>query len=149
MTGNISLEIPLDLSPNVQALDSEGVAANTVTVQLTMSVRQGNLSLTRPIKLVGANSTPSVTVEPQFVDLILSGPLPTLGQIETDPDLVQVLAGVAGLNAGESSSVVPTIIAPDGVQVQIIPGSVLVTLPPNGSQPMPPPQPTTENPLGR
>lgn len=147
VAGNVSLEIPLDLPPNVQALDSEGVAANTVTVQLTMSVRQGNLSLTRPIKVVGANSASAVNVEPQTADLILSGPLPTLAQIETDPDLIQVLVGIAGLNTGESNSVVPTIIAPDEVRVQVIPSSVIVTLPPNGPQPTP--EPTIERPLGR
>jgi len=149
VTGKVSLQAPLDLPPNVQALNSDGVAANTVTVELTMSVREGNLSLTRPIKLVGGNSTPAVIVEPQVADLILSGPLPTLNQIETDPDLIQVLVGVAGLNAGQSNSVVPTIKAPDGVRAQVIPSSVTVTLPPNGPQPTPSPSPTKEIPSSR
>ena len=68
------------------------------------------------------------------MNLILSGPLPTLNEIENDPNLVQVLVGVAGLEAGENI-ITPTVIAPDDIKAQLVPPSVVVTIPSNGETP--------------
>jgi hypothetical protein len=131
--GNVSLQVPLNLPPTIQAVDSEGNPANTVTVQMRIAVRQGNLAVIRPVKPIGATPRGPVTVNPSRVTLILSGPLPTLNEIEADPDLVQVLVGTVGLESGPNPEVTPTIIAPEGVQTQIVPPSVSVTLPVNGA----------------
>lgn len=129
--GNVSLQIPLDLPAGIQAVDSNGNAANTVTVELQIPARRGNLAVIRPVKAIGINgSKTKVAVEPATVRLILSGPLPTLNEIEADPDLVQVLVGVAGLEAGRDNEVSPTIIAPDDVTAQAVPPVVVVTLAP-------------------
>jgi diadenylate cyclase len=132
--GDINLQVPLDLPPNVQAVDSEGNTANTVTVEMQIDPRQGNLSATRRIKLIGATPSNSITVTPSAVNLILSGPLATLNEIENDPNLVQVLVGVAGLEAGQNV-VTPTVIAPDDIKAQVVPPSVVVTIPSNGEVP--------------
>jgi YbbR domain-containing protein len=132
-TGNVSLQMPLELPPDLQVVDSNGQPANTVTVQLGISARQGNLSITRPVKLIGSNSDLAVSVTPATVSLILSGPLPTLSQIASDPSLVQVLVAVAGLEPGLNSAVTPTIIAPDEVKAQAVPPTVAVILPQNGN----------------
>jgi YbbR domain-containing protein len=132
--GDINLQVPLDLPPDMQAVDSEGNTANTVTVAMQIDPRQGNLSATRRIKLIGATPNNSITVTPSAVNLILSGPLPTLNEIENDPNLVQVLVGVAGLEAGENI-ITPTVIAPDDIKAQLVPLSVVVTIPSNGETP--------------
>jgi YbbR domain-containing protein len=130
-TGDISLQVPLDLPPGVSAVDSEGNTANTVDVSIQVDVRSGNMSVKRPVKLIGASPDPQITVAPTLVDLILSGPLPTLNQIETDPDLVQVLVDAAGLEGGDNN-VTPTVIAPDNIAAQVVPPTVTVNVPANG-----------------
>jgi diadenylate cyclase len=127
--GDINLQVPLDLPATLQAVDSDGNRVDTVTVQLQITARQGNISVTRPVKLVGATPQEGATVTPSQVILILSGPVPTLGQIEADPELVQILVGVAGLDIGSSSNITPTIIAPADIKTQVVPPTVSVTLP--------------------
>ncbi|MEW5957365.1 MAG: diadenylate cyclase CdaA [Chloroflexota bacterium] len=126
--GDISLQVPLDLPTTLQAVGGEGNRVNTVTVQLRIEARQSNLSVTRPVKLIGVTPQHPVTVTPAQVTLILSGPLPTLTDIETDPELVQVLVELAGQEAGSTATITPTIIAPAGVKTQIVPPTVSATL---------------------
>lgn len=125
-TGDLSVEIPLDLSPNVQVFDSEGNAAKTVTVQASIVPRRGDLALTQPVELVGASSGITITVTPPEVDVLLSGPLPTLSQIERDPNLVQVLVDISQLTPNQSADLKPTVIVPENIQAQVVPPSVLV-----------------------
>jgi YbbR domain-containing protein len=132
-TGSITLQVPLDLPPGVSAVDSEGNTANTVTVKMQVDARLGNMSVKRPVKLIGASPDPQITVTPVLVDLILAGSLPTLNQIETDPDLVQVLVDVVGLEAG-TNIITPTVIAPDNITAQVVPPTVSVNVPANGGQ---------------
>ena len=96
--------------------------------------RQGNLAVTRRIKLIGASPGSAITITPPTVNMILSGPLPTLNEIESDPELVQVLVGVVGLEAGQNI-ITPTVIAPEDIRSQVVPPSVIVTLPANGETP--------------
>ncbi len=133
--GDINTQIPLDLPPSVQPVDSEGNTAKTVTVQVRVAARQGNLAVTRLVQLMGATPDDIIIVTPRRVDLLLSGPLPILNEIETDPDLVQVTVEVADLGPGQSVELTPTIIVPDGIEAQVVPPSVLVTLP--GKEPLP------------
>jgi len=133
-TGNISLQMPLDLPPGVSAVDSNGNIANTVDVRLQVDARLGNMAVKRSVKLIGASPDPRITVTPTLVDLILSGPLPTLNQIETDPNLVQVLVDVASLQSG-LNPVTPTVIAPDNITAQVVPPTVNVNVPTNGDSP--------------
>ena len=134
VAGDVSVQVPLSLPSDVQAVDSNGNPANTVTVQVRTAVRQGNVAVVRPVKLIGAAAPQGITqVNPSSVTLILNGPLPTLNEIAADPDLVQVLIGAAGLDQGLNPEVTPTIIAPEGVQTQVVPPTVSVTLPKNGN----------------
>jgi hypothetical protein len=61
------------------------------------------------------------------VDLLLSGPLPTLSQIEKNQSLVRVLVESVNL-VDQGIDLLPTIVAPNGIQAQIVPRSVQVTL---------------------
>jgi YbbR domain-containing protein len=127
--GDISLQIPLDLPPDVQAVDSDGNTAKAVAVQVKVAPRRSNLSVTRPVELVGVPSRVTATVDPSTVDLILSGPLPTLNEIEADPDLVRVTVDATVLDSGQRADLPLTVNAPDEIQVQVVPLSVEVTLP--------------------
>lgn len=129
--GDINQPVPLNLPPNLQAVDSNGNNANTVAVKVQVAPRLGNVSASRRIKLIGATQANSITITPPAVTVLLNGPLPTLNEIETDPDLVQVLANVGGLETGQNV-VTPTVIAPADITTQVVPPTIVVTLPANG-----------------
>jgi diadenylate cyclase len=129
--GDLSVQIPLDLPPGAQALDSDGNPVKTVTVSVRIAARRGDLVVTRPVELVEPRPGVTLSVNPSKVDLLLSGPLPILNQIEADPNLVRVLVTLppTGLAPGQSADLTPTVVAPDGIRAQSVPPSVLVTLP--------------------
>ncbi len=134
VAGKTTVQVPLDLPSGIQAVDSEGKPANTVTVELEISARQSYLSVSRPVKVIGADGALDVQVSPPVVDLILTGPQPALVQIQSDPNLVQALVSITGLETGDNL-VAPTIIAPDEVQTQVIPPQVTVKLPESNGKP--------------
>ncbi len=125
--GELSVQIPLDLPPKVQALDGNGNIVEAVTVLARVAARRGDLAVTRPVELLESRPNGTVTINPAAVDLLLSGPLPVLSEIEVNPRLVRVLIDTASLRRGQSISLTPTIIAPANVQWQLVPPSVLVT----------------------
>jgi len=51
-THDLTMQAPLDLPPNVQAVDNNGQPAKIVTVSVGITARSGNLAVTRPIKLL-------------------------------------------------------------------------------------------------
>jgi hypothetical protein len=125
-TGDLRLQIPLDLPPDVRALDSHGELLPAVTVVAGIEARTGNLAVTRPVELVGARSNITVTVEPPEVDLLLNGPLPVLSEIEANPGLVRTVVDIAGLPRGQTAELMPQVIGPDGLEGQLVPPSVVV-----------------------
>ncbi len=125
--GDLRVQIPLDLPAEVQAFDSEGNIANTVTVVAEIEARTGDLVITRPVELLTGGR--DVAVSPRRVDLLLSGPLPVLNEIEANPELVQVVVNTADLPSGQNVEVRPTVVTPPNVQAQVVPTSVLVTVP--------------------
>jgi YbbR domain-containing protein len=127
--GDLTLPIPLDLPSNVEALDSSGNPAKTVMAQVRISPRRSSLLVTRPVELLGIPSTGIVRVRPPNVELLLSGPLPTLNAIEANPELVQVAVDAAALEAGEDTNLPLQVVVPENVQYQVLPESVSVNLP--------------------
>jgi len=126
--GNLSQQIPLDIPSEIQVLDSAGNPIETVTVVAQISARQGDLAVTRPIELVQKSAEFTITLKPSSVDLLLSGPLPTLDQIRINPELVQVLIDTTTMRRGQNINLTPTVIAPPEIQTQLVPATVLVTL---------------------
>jgi hypothetical protein len=128
-SGDLSVQVPLDPPPEAQALDSDGNLVRTVTVLARVAARRGDLVVTRRVET--PDEGPSITVNPSQVELLLSGPLPILNQIEADPALVRALIELPddGLAPGQSADRTPTIVIPDGIRAQSVPPSVLVTLP--------------------
>jgi YbbR domain-containing protein len=127
-TGDLSVQIPLDLPPDVQALDSSGNPIRAVTVLARVTARSSDIILSQPVALLHARPGISATVNPPQVDVLLKGPVPVLNEIKANPDMIQILVDISGLGSGQSSELIPNVIAPDDVQVQLAPPSVLVTL---------------------
>jgi diadenylate cyclase len=126
--GDLSVDVPLNLPTQIQALDANGNPIQTVTVLVGISPRQGDLVVTRPVEISGAAPGLSQTADPSTVDVLLSGPSPVLDRIKADPSLVRVLANAAGVEPGQSTPLKPDVVAPGGVQAQLIPPSIVVTV---------------------
>ncbi|HRV90609.1 MAG TPA: diadenylate cyclase CdaA [Anaerolineae bacterium] len=127
-TGDFEVQIPLDLPPNLQALDSNGVPARNVKVSVGITPRTGNLAISRPIEIIGSTRNLTITVEPRRVDLLLSGAQPLLNEIQSNPDLVHVTLDASGLRRGQQVNMTPNFVAPAGIEAQFVPASVLVTV---------------------
>ncbi len=124
--GDFTIEIPLNLPADLQAIDGDGNAIKTVTVIARITPRSGDLVITKSIPIIGPNRE-DATIDPTTLRLLLSGPLPTLNEIEANPELVQVFVDITGLEAEQN--IEPLIIVPDGIEVQPVPPSVLLVLP--------------------
>lgn len=127
-TGDMIVQVPLDLPSTIQALDSSGAPIRTVTVSVGITPRTGNLSLTRSIQLRGPNQDLVSAVEPRRLELLLSGAQPLLNAIQQNPDLVQVVIDTRDLQPGRAMNATPDVVAPDGVESQIVPSFVTVTV---------------------
>jgi hypothetical protein len=125
--GETIVEAPLDIPPEVQALDGNGNAIGTVTVTAQIAPRSGDLLVERSVVLINDRGTLTVTLEPPDVTLLLSGPLPILNEIEQSPELVSVVINALDLVPDQSREVIPDVIAPDGIVAQFVEKSVLVT----------------------
>ena len=128
--GDVVVDIPLDLPEGVQALDNEGNILGTVQVNAQISARTSDLLTERPVELINDRGTLTVTLQPMTVQLLLSGPLATLKEIEAQPDLVRVVINALDLSPGQSVEVIPEVIKPEGIRAQLIENSVLVTTEP-------------------
>jgi diadenylate cyclase len=124
--GLVEVSVPLAVPTGVQVLDATGAPLQHVQVRLQMSARQGDLLLTRPIQLLNSEGM-TVTVSADSVDLLLSGDLPTLREIDANPELVQVTIDAARLPDGISNTVSPVIILPAGVSFQLVNNFIVVT----------------------
>jgi diadenylate cyclase len=129
-TGDMNLQVPLDLPPDVQALDNTGAAIRTVTVQVQIVPRTGYTVTTRPVELLGITGDITATIIPDTVDITLTGPLPVLNQIQAQPELVRVTVDVVGVDPPGVVNRPVSVIAPQEIEVQAVPDTVQVILQP-------------------
>ena len=129
-TGETVVETPLDLPPDVQALDASGRTLSTVRVTAQVSARSSDLLLERAVQIINDNGELVITLQPATVQLLLSGPLPTLNRIEAEPGLVQVVIDARDAVSGQSVEITPQVIAPPDVDVQLVETAVLVSAEP-------------------
>ncbi len=99
----------------------------SVEARITIVPQFGNLRLTVPVELNGAQPTDTVSKSPASVDVLLSGPLPVLNQINADPKLVRVVVDVTDLGSG-TYDVTPTLIVPESLKATLVPGTVQIRL---------------------
>jgi len=122
---DITTRLALNLPENVTL-----VGAQTVEVTVGISPIQTSLTLlNQPINIIGLTEGLSVQIFPQTVDVIISGPLPTLDAIT--PQDIRVTVDVTGLGLG-SHQVEPQVdVLVDNVLVEsILPGTIEVVLSP-------------------
>ncbi len=125
--GDIVRRVPLAPPASVSALNERGVSEGSVEVRITVVPQFSNQSVTLPVEVTGAQPTDVISRSPAFVDVLLSGPLPLLNQINADPKLVRVLVDVSGLEPG-THEVTPTLIVPEGLRATVVPNSVTISI---------------------
>lgn len=124
--GNLSVETPLDLPDGITAVDQNGNPVSLVTVIVEIMPRTGDLVVTRLINILNSPVDTELVLVPDKIDLLLSGPLPQLRAIEANPDLVQVTLDLAAWEQ-DKQEMVPQVTAPEGVQIQLVPSTILVS----------------------
>ena len=125
--GDIVRRVPLAPPAGVSALNERGVSEGSVEVRISVVPQLSNLRLTLPVEVTGGQPTDTTSQSPAFVDVLLSGPLPILNQVNADPKLVRVLVDVAGLAPG-SHDLTPTLITPEGLRATVVPNTVQIRI---------------------
>jgi YbbR domain-containing protein len=108
-------------------LNQRGVSEASVEARVTIVPQLGNLRLTVPVELNGAQPTDVINRSPASVDVLLSGPLPVLNQVNADPKLVRVVVDVTELGPG-TFDLTPTLIVPEALKATVVPGTVQIRL---------------------
>ncbi len=130
IVGDLSVEVPLSTPPDLEFLTEEGEALVAVRVELEVVARTGALNITRQIEILNqVNGTLSLDLN--SIDVVLSGPIPILDEIEANPGLIRIYVDASeleNLSPGETMIVTPQVVAPDEVDVQLIPMTIQVTL---------------------
>lgn len=121
-TADVTKRVALSLPDSVSALNNEGSS-----VQVSVTPILGGQTVRRNVIVQGLRRGLNPSVSPAQVDVILSGPLPTLQNLS--PDDVQIVVDASGLGAGTFQLKPRVPVVPDSLKVQsIVPDSVQVTL---------------------
>lgn len=126
---DLRIQAALDLPPGIEALNSIGDPVRSVLVHIDVEPRMANWLRQRAVEIQGEHPH-SLDIAPPEVDVFLSGPIPTLEEIDASPRLLQVLidaAALENLRPGESVRIAPEVIYPDGLRVLLEPALVTVT----------------------
>jgi YbbR domain-containing protein len=114
-TENFIIEVPLNLPPGVTA-----VGLTSVEVLVEIGVQVGNRPVQgMPIQVVGLEDGLSETHLPNFVNLLLFGPLPILDSLNTLTD-VRVTIDLTGLGVGVHQVEPEVSVISDDIQIQSI-----------------------------
>ena len=119
-TADINKRAALSLPEGVSVLNNEGA-----TIQVSVTPLLGGQTVRRKISLQGLKRGQTATISPDSVDVILSGPMPSLQNLAAED--VQVTVDVTGLAAGVYQLKPRVPIAPGALRVQsIVPDTVQV-----------------------
>jgi YbbR domain-containing protein len=123
-TGDVRERLPLILPANVSTLGEA-----SVTAMVNISPIVSSLPVSRRPTVQGLDDNLRANVSLTHVDVIVSGPVPRLDALSQDgSDDVQVILNLRDLLPG-SHAVVPTVVVPEGIEVEgIIPQAVQVTI---------------------
>ncbi len=121
LTESISVTARLQVPEGISVL----LPAPQVQVMVHIEPIQGSITLERVVELQGT-SVYSVTIAPNTVSLILSGPLPVLDRL--DPNTVHAMVDVTGLGPGVHTLKVKVIVPPNLKVESAIPETLSVTL---------------------
>lgn len=126
--GNFNVQVPLNLPSDVNAFDSQGNLIQNVTVIASVETQRQAQVISRTVIIAGPLPE-AVNLKPAQVQLLVIAPVPSLAQLETQPELVQVLIQTNNLVPGQTQTITPTIIAPDTFTIQLIPPSISLEWP--------------------
>lgn len=131
---SVTERVPLNLPGGISLLGDP-----SVQVEISIEAIQGGLTLQLRPLVQGLAAHLDARVLPQYVDLVLTGPLPRLQTLRADQD-ARVVIDVANLAQG-THQVTPQIIVPDGIVVEsVLPPIIQVTLALSGTlSPLPTP----------
>lgn len=107
--------VPLALPEGVSVF-SEDVSGQTVNIHIEITPQLGGQTVRRQVEYQGLGTGYVVTLSPELVDVILSGPLPELQML--GPDDVQVVLNLMGLRIG-THRLQPTILLPEGSKLEV------------------------------
>jgi YbbR domain-containing protein len=136
LPGYIETE-PLDLSGadnDFEALISlalpDGVSVvgdSKVLVQVSIAAIETSLAISFPVEVIGLTPGLSATVAPMTMDVILSGPVPILDDLE--PGDVRVVIDLTGYDIGVYQLIPVVEILPEQVQrISMLPATIEVTI---------------------
>lgn len=124
---DIVRRVPLALPEGVLVL-GEGAGEEGVLVQISIQPLFGGQTIRSELELQGLRFGLKATASLTAVDVILSGPLPALQELQ--PDDVQVILDLSGLGRGKHT-VTPEVVLPEGLGLEvksIVPDIVEVTI---------------------
>lgn len=103
------------------------VGDSKVLVQVSIAAIETSLAISFPVDVIGLTPGLSASVAPMTVDVILSGPVPILGDLE--PGDVRVVIDLTGFDVGVYQLIPVVEILPEQVtRISMLPGTVEVTI---------------------
>jgi YbbR domain-containing protein len=121
-TMDINRQAVLSLPEGVSVLNNEGV-----TLQISVTPLLGGQTIRRKVSVQGLKRGQTATISPDSVEVILSGPLPSLQNLAAED--AQVVVDVNGLATGVHPLKPRVVAVPGALRVQnIVPDTVQVTL---------------------
>jgi YbbR domain-containing protein len=120
---DLAKTVSLNLPAGISVLSQEGQRGVQVKVQISAIV--GGQTIQRMIVQQGLSLGLKATLSPTTVDVILSGPLPTLQELSSSE--VQVTAELFGLSVGTHKVTPQAILVPEGLKVvSVVPATIEV-----------------------
>jgi diadenylate cyclase len=127
ITSDYGVNVPLIVSPDTTALNQEGNSIKSVQVNIAIApVTDYYVISVRP-DLRNLSATLNGQINPSRVSVLLVGPRPLITQVKDNPGLVVVYLDLKGYDAGVYE-LSPKFEAPTGIQVQLFPSEVQVTV---------------------
>jgi len=124
---DVMKRVALALPEGVLVL-GEGAGSEGILVQISIQPLMGGQTIHRKLELENLRFGLKATASPTGVDIILSGPLPALQELQ--PDDVRVILNLIGLGRG-THKVTPSVVLPEGLGLEvksIVPDIIEVTI---------------------
>lgn len=135
VTESFERRVPLMVPEGVTLV---GVNDPSVLVRVDVEVERSGRTIERVPQLRNLPSNYTATISPSRVQVILSGPIPDLREVDPDTDMM-VFVDLAGLSPGVHTVPLQIRVTPDTLQKRLVPERIEVTI----SAPTMTPAPTT------
>jgi YbbR domain-containing protein len=126
---DFTVQVPLELPEDIDAIDPDGNSIRSVRVQVGIEERIANIALMREVEVIASGGT-QFALDPTTVEVVVNGPVPLLNEIKNQPELLRVVieaSALSNLQPGETATITPRVVAPDGVRTELVPETVGVT----------------------